>query len=207
MSSPFTLLGSDSQLILDDKGGLTLDVDGRFYLLRAVGAGQIESRPAGHYIGIDTLAIRQYLRRHTAGHITITANAAWGSLAWVSGKLPRKFEVLVYGGQNTVFSLSKMMFVAPFQGLIGGCWRSAHPSVITSGVRAQPLRPDSEFTEQGIFILTHIDLDNIHFLFGELAAWVVACLKDLSLQILKRKTVRSMVKSLSPLMIEYGDLI
>ncbi|KAI1433993.1 putative beta-N-hexosaminidase [Xylaria sp. CBS 124048] len=120
-TGPFTLTSADVTLTLSKDGSLTFISDGWEYPLRSVAEKDgFDPAELGRIFANVTSSSHEPVRVPTPSQITITGDAHEGSRVWVNGKFAGRFEVFVFGGQNTVFSWSQMAFVAPLETLEGG---------------------------------------------------------------------------------------
>ncbi|KAI1823952.1 putative beta-N-hexosaminidase [Xylaria intraflava] len=121
VTGPFTLSSADVTLTLCEEGNLTFVSDGYEYPLRSVSETDgFDSAELGRIWANATSSSHEPVKVPTPSKLTITGDAHEGSRVWIDGKFAGRFEVFVFGGQNTVFSWSQMAFVAPLETLQGG---------------------------------------------------------------------------------------
>ena len=121
VTGPFTLSSSDATLQLAADGSLTFDADGWLYPLRSVDEKDgFDPGHPGRIWANSTRSSHEPVRLALPAELVITGDVVGGSRVWVNGSFAGRFEVLVFGGKNTLRSWSQMAFVAPLESLSGG---------------------------------------------------------------------------------------
>ncbi|KAE8383318.1 glycoside hydrolase superfamily [Aspergillus bertholletiae] len=124
VSGPFTLSSEDSTLALSPDGTLAFVSDGWEYPLRSIDEtdGFDEGYP-GRIWANETSSTHEPVTIPLQSHLSIRTDMIGGSRVWVNEEFVGRFEVLVFGGKNTLFSWSQMAFVAPLEWVEGGIQR------------------------------------------------------------------------------------
>ncbi|KAF7587956.1 hypothetical protein BBP40_006495 [Aspergillus hancockii] len=126
VAGPFILSSNDSTLLLSSDGCLTFVSDGWEYPLRSIleTDGFDEGYP-GRIWQNQTSSTHEPVTVPLQSHITIRTDIIGGSRVWVDEEFAGRFEVLVFGGKNTLRSWSQMAFVAPLEWMEGNIQRLA----------------------------------------------------------------------------------
>jgi hexosaminidase len=124
VAGPFILSSNDSILELSPDGSLTFVSDGWEYPLRSIleTDGFDEGYP-GRIWANQTSSTHEPITVPLRSHITIRTDVIGGSRVWVDEEFAGRFEVLVFGGKNTLLSWSQMAFVAPLEWMEGNIQR------------------------------------------------------------------------------------
>ncbi|KAE8153549.1 glycoside hydrolase [Aspergillus avenaceus] len=120
VAGPFTLSSNDSALSLSSSGTLSFVSDGWEYPLRSISetAGFDESYP-GRIWANETASTHEPVTVPLHSQLRVQTDIIGGSRVWVNNEFVGRFEVLVFGGKNTLLSWSQMAFVAPLERLEG----------------------------------------------------------------------------------------
>lgn len=131
ISSPFTLSGPDTSLALTSQAHTSTNVstynlifttaDNFPYSLHSVSIadGHDPGHPGRIWTNVTT-SNHEPVSIKLPAQINIETDTVNGSRVWIDEQFAGRFEVLVFGGRNTLFSWSQMALVAPLDTIDGG---------------------------------------------------------------------------------------